>query len=298
MEKIKKKSGFYYPRRARLARRVIQNFSFSRGKDRLYLILRSLLQIPQNLTIDIAPAVNLNIDLEDYLQRWIFCHYLADEPDYFLIDKILREGEHFIDVGANIGIVTLIASRAVGKSGRVYAVEASPSTRNLLEQNIALNKSENIQIVPFALLDENREVEFYNSTDGNIGGSSLSAHGQKAEAVVVEGKTLDSLFADGTIEKCDIMKIDIEGAEILALQGMKEMFARNKPRAVMIEIADEHLAQFLAKPDDIIKFFTNHGYIWHQAYRAGFKQIKNLDIKGYNNLWAILPNKIEEKFLI
>ena len=287
-----------YPIRAKLARTIIQSFDLKRGKDRLYLTLRSIFQIPQKLTIDLTPTVKLNVNLDDYLQRWIFCHRLQDEPDYYYIGKILKKGEHFLDIGANIGIVSLIASRAVGDSGKVYSVEALPTTRQLLEENIALNDAKNIKVVPFALLDKSGEVEFFGAIDGNIGGSSLSAQGQKGKPVIVEGKTLDSLLADGTIEKCDVMKMDIEGAEILALRGMSNLFAKNKPRAVMIEVADEHLAQFSAKPADIIEFFSNHGYLWYEALPEGFKQVQNLDLTGYNNLWAILPNGVEGKFLL
>ncbi len=287
-----------YPIRAKIARTIIQNFNFLRGKDRLYLTLRSILQIPQKLTVDLTPAVDLNINLEDYLQRWIFCHRLEDEPDYFYIGKVLKPGEHFLDIGANIGIVSLIASRSVGNTGKVYSVEALPATRKLLEENIALNEAQNIKVVPFALLDKTGEVQFFGSIDGNIGGSSLSAQGQKGAPVIVEGRTLDSLLADGTIERCDVMKMDIEGAEILALQGMKNLFANHKPRAVMIEIADEHLAQFSAKPADVIEFFTNHGYLWYEAKPDGFQAVQNLHLTGYNNLWAILPNGVEEKFLL
>jgi FkbM family methyltransferase len=287
-----------YPIRAKLARTIIQNFDLPRGKDRLYLTLRSILRIPQKMTVDLTPTVKLNVNLDDYLQRWIFCHRLKDEPDYFYIGKILKQGEHFLDIGANIGIVSLIASRSVGDLGKVYAVEALPTTRKLLEENIALNDARNIKVIPFALLDKTGEVKFYGSTDGNIGGSSLSAQGQKGKPVIVEGKTLDSLLTDGTIEKCDVMKMDIEGAEILALRGMKNLFANHKPRAVMIEVADEHLAQFSANPADIIEFFSNHGYFWYEALPEGFKQVQNLDLKGYNNLWAILPNGVEENFLL
>lgn len=288
----------FYPLRARIARQIIQLWSFSRGRDRTYLVLRSALRIPRKVTVDITPSVNINLDLDDYLQRWIFCHRLEDEPDYSLLEKILHKGDYFLDIGANIGITSLLASGRIGSEGRVYAVEALPATQKLLAENLALNEASNIQIVPFALLDKNTKVEFYGSTNGNIGGSSLSEQGQKADAVTVQGKTLDSLLLDGTIKRCDVMKIDIEGAEFLALQGMREFFTRSKPRVIMIEVYEMLLAQFSAKPSDIINFFANHGYVWYRASRNGLELLENLDIKGNNDLWAVLPDSIDRGLLL
>jgi FkbM family methyltransferase len=287
-----------YPARAKIARQLIQSYNLPRGKDRLYLTLRSLLRVPRFVTADISESVRLNLDLDDYLQRWVFCHKIDEDLDYNLVGKILRAGEHFVDVGANIGIVSLIASKAVGKTGVVYAVEALPETRAHLQKNLEINKADNVCVLPFALLDENREVEFFSSTDGNIGGSSLSSDGHKSSGTKVQGRSFDSLISDGTIKECDVLKMDIEGAEILALKGMSKLFAGEKPRAVMIEVSDELLNQFGAKPDDVTGFFVEHGYSWYVAERGGFKRLRDLEVHGFNNLWAILPGGVDEKFLL
>lgn len=286
------------PLRVSLGRRIIQEYNLSRGKDRLFLTLNSILRFPRETVIDISGSVKLHVDLSDYLQRWMFCHKLTDEFDYHMIREILREGDHFVDVGANIGIVSLIASEKIGDTGKVYAIEASPQIRQLLERNIRLNRADNVYVVPFALLDSDREVEFYVSTSGNIGGSSLSSEGQKASATVVNGRTFDGLMADGTIGKCDVLKMDIEGAELMALKGMGSLFSNAKPRAVMIEISDELLAEFQGTPGDVINFFLEHGYAWYRAASGGFETVTDLNIKGFNNLWAILPNGVEKQFLI
>jgi FkbM family methyltransferase len=286
------------PLLSRLARRLIRSYNLPRGKDRLFLILRSALKIPRLINIELAPRLRINLDLDDYLQRWIYCHKLSDEYDYHMVGKLLREGDHFVDVGANIGIVTLIASRAVGDSGMIYAVEALPSTKHALEANIRLNELKNVRVVPFALLDQVRDVEFFASVDGNIGGSSMSRDGSKGEPVIVEGRTFDVLMADATIERCDVMKIDIEGAEILALKGMTTLFTRNRPRAVMIEISERLLAQFDSNPREIINFFIERGYSWYVAERSGLRQLEHSEFEDFDNLWAILPDDINKEFLL
>lgn len=282
------------PHRSKLVRFIVRSFNFSRGKDRLFIILRSVLRIPRNVTIEFIPGTVINLDLNDYLQRWIYCHHLTDDFDYFMLGKVLQKGEHFVDIGANIGITSLIASRAVGEAGMVYSVEALPGTRRELNRNVAANGLGNVKVIPCAILDEDKDVEFFASTDGNIGGSSISNAGEKAPPIVVEGHKFDSLIENKTIEKCDVLKMDIEGAEVLALKGMKELFLNNKPRAVMIEVSHKLLGQFGAKPSEIIEFFLKHHYLWYTATANGFKPSGQLEIGDFANLWAIIPNSADD----
>lgn len=244
-----------------------------------------------------APDVQIDLDLDDYLQRWMFCHFLTDESDYFLISKFLRAGDHFVDVGANIGIVSLIASRAVGPNGKVYAIEALPATRARLETNIELNNAGNIEVIPIALSDRDGSVSFFASTDGNIGGSSLSSQGSKAEAVTVPCRTMATLIADGIIAKCDVMKMDIEGAEILAIKGMTGLFESEPPRAVMIEVVEGLLNQFGASRDDVFAFFEQFGYEWYRSKPAGL--LEPIDVrtcKYTDNYWAIMTSRTDPAF--
>ena len=108
--------------------------------------------------------------------------------------------------------------------------------------------------------------------------TSLSAIGDKGEPVRVSARTLDSLISDGTVAGCDVLKIDIEGAEPLALRGMGKLFAEHPPRAVLIEISESLLANFNVTPTQVIEFFTQQGYIWHRATAQGLEPLN--DLKG------------------
>lgn len=284
--------------RVDLVRRLVQSYGWARGKDRLFLILRSLGLLPRMVTASIAEGVRLRLDLDDYLQRWMFCHKLEEEYDYHWLTKILRKGDHFVDIGANIGIVSLLASRVVEQAGKVYAIEALPETRDHLFANIAENSVTNVLVIPFALLDENREVEFFASRNGNIGGSSLVGRDEQDSPISVTGRTFDSLLQDETIERCDVLKMDIEGAELLALKGMSGLFLNDKPRAVLIEVSEELLTSFGAKPSNIVNFFLEHDYEWYRAELNGFEKVVDLEIKGFNNLWAFAPGTLPQDFLL
>lgn len=275
------------PCRARVARRLIQMYNFPRGKDRLYLILRSVLSLPRRMVIDLDSSLLLSCDLDEFLQRWLYCNGLDADPDFVAMRNILHPRDHFVDVGANIGVCSLIASVAVGEKGIVYAVEALPSTLTLLEENLELNKITNVRILPIALTDHDGEVVFYGSTNGNLGASSLSNEDLDGVPVSVPARMLDSLIAEGTISGCDVLKIDIEGAELLALRGMQKLFEEHPPRAVMIEVSEPLLKHFSRTPKDLIDFFTRHGYVWHRATAKGLERLSDLNVRGHQNLWAL-----------
>jgi len=279
-----------YPLRAKAACHILQAYAGSRGHVFLYRVLRHSLRIPQHMVIDldVQSSLKIHCDLDEYMQWWLYSYGLKAEPDFEVMRRILRAKDRFVDVGANVGIFSLLASVAVRGEGVVYAIEALPCNQELLERNIALNKLRNIRTVPVALADQDGELNLFPSTNGNLGMTSLSASGEKGTPLRVAARTLDSLMEDGTISGCDVLKIDIEGAEPLALRGMRKLFAEHPPRAVLIEVSESLLANFGAKPSDILNFFSRYGYSWHRATTQGLEPLNDLNVRGHNNLWALL----------
>jgi FkbM family methyltransferase len=273
------------------ARRILQAYPFSRGHFLLYRTLRKTLNLPRRMVIDLDAnsSLRINCDLDEYIQWWIFCFGLRSDPDFEMMRSILHPNDHFVDVGANIGIFSMIASVEVGEKGAVYAVEALPENRALLERNLRLNRLWNVQVIPVALTDTDGEIDIFPSTNGNLGMTSLSPSGAKAEPIRVPARTLDSLIADGTVSGCDVLKMDIEGAEVLALRGMKEVFEQRPPRAVLIEVSESLLAHFSSTPKQVIDFFIKHGYVLRRATFKGLEPLTNLEMHGHQNIWALLP---------
>jgi FkbM family methyltransferase len=180
----------------------------------------------------------------------------------------------------------------------VYAFEALPSSRAALSENICLNGLDNVVVLPFAILDKNGPVEFFASVDGNIGGSSLSKSGLKSAPISVQGRTIDSLLASRTISACDVLKMDIEGAEILALKGMTDFFKNCRPRAALVEISDKLLATFNSSSTDVIEFFSDLGYLWFESTGSGFIPVRSVEVPPFVNWWALDPDRPENSALI
>lgn len=278
-----------YPMRAKAARHMLQAVAGVRGHVFLSRLLRSVLRLPRHLVIDLdgKSSLQINCDLDEFIQWWVFSYGLKAEPDFEAMRHVLRPKDRFVDVGANIGIFSLLASLVVGTEGVVYAIEALPTNRELLEMNIALNKLTNVDVVPAALASEDGEVEIFPSTNGNLGMTSLSPAGEKGSPLRVTARSLDSLIADGTVSGCDVMKIDIEGAEPIALRGMQGLFKQSPPRVVLIEVSETLLADFGATPSEVMDFFLERGYNWFRASKKGLQSLDDLNIRGHNNLWAV-----------
>jgi FkbM family methyltransferase len=148
------------------------------------------------------------------------------EPEFMdIITDEITEGMVAFDLGANIGYITLIMADKVGKSGHVYAVEPDPRNFAILEKNIQLNNyTERISSYQTAISNRNETCRFFLSKSSNLG--SLRATGNTKGAIDVTAQTGDAFFSDKL--QPDFIKMDIEGAEVEALEGMLKTLEKKK----------------------------------------------------------------------
>jgi FkbM family methyltransferase len=153
------------------------------------------------------------------------------EAQIFL--SLLEEGMCVADIGANIGYYTLLAARAVGHGGRVYAFEPTPRTYELLCQNVQANGFSNVVTVQKAVANRNGTATLH--LNRNNGDNTLSSTPDGEGSVEVEVVTLDQYFAHSTAP-IDVLKMDIEGSEPLALEGMADVLNRSPEIAIFTEL--------------------------------------------------------------
>lgn len=171
----------------------------------------------------------------DFRYTTLATYLLRDtlEPELHYIQKFIRPGDVFVDVGANIGLFSLKVSPL---AGRVVAVEPGVAASTLLAENIALNGFSNVTIVRKALSDaEGKAVLHHNPLGDDPQAFSLINDGRSVEGEQVEITTLDVLSRDLALPRVDIIKIDVEGAESMVLAGGQEVLATSKP-VVIFEI--------------------------------------------------------------
>ena len=144
-----------------------------------------------------------------------------------------KEGDVVIDVGAAFGIYTMIASKKVGSSGKVVAIEPQPEIFRMLNCNIKLNKLSNIVSLNYATYSKETKLILYSNF------SLISERAGKNNQVFIEVNcnTLDHLVGEiQEINEINWIKIDVEGAELEVLKGATGILSKSKDIALLIEI--------------------------------------------------------------
>ncbi|HEU0300252.1 MAG TPA: FkbM family methyltransferase [Longimicrobium sp.] len=178
-------------------------------------------------------------------------------------------GGTFVDVGANWGYFTLVGAHAVGPGGRVVALEPDPRVHAELCANVARNGIRTVTVLPVAAADREGEAVLsgYAEADRNRGVSSLvAAPAGEAAAFTVRTAPLDDLLDGLGIERADLVKIDVEGAEELVLRGMARGLAAGRYRQVLLEL---HPTQH-PRPDQLGR--TIYEMMHGAGYRGGWLQ--------------------------
>src|SRR5215813_187731 len=174
---------------------------------------------------EFQPGLWMCLRIQDMTQETILLEDIWDPLLTDLVRKTLGPQAIFIDVGANAGYFTLIAAACVGDSGRVLSIEPNPSIADQLRVNVERSRLSNIIIEQTACTDsvETSIETLYIPDESSLGKASLSkSNAGSEESVKVRSATLDQLILDHALEKVTLVKIDVEGAELMVLRGMTE----------------------------------------------------------------------------
>lgn len=184
-----------------------------------------------------------------------------------LIDAALKPGDEVVDIGGNIGLFSLAARAKIGDAGRVYAFEPNPAPRRKFERHLAINGIDNVKITPVALHNREGRATFnfpkINTGEGSL--SKLNYPDEATESIEVEIKVGDDALRGANPR---LVKIDVEGAEIGVLSGLKEITARAHP-VIIAEYVPHHLQRFEASFTNFEAFAQKHGY---RIFRQGLRR--------------------------
>jgi len=214
-----------------------------------------------------------------------------------VIDSFLQHNNTFIDVGANIGLMTLLAAKKVGKNGKIYSFEANPIILEELKKNIGKNNFHNIEVRCCALgAFEGKGLLFENKFSENRGASTMLENDNSDDKnYQVPVSTLDSLF----FENCNLIKIDVEGWEMEVLKGGKQFFSSTNAPAIIIECSKDRVNQKDDRSNiyDEIKKLNNYRIfkLKNKKERKGrLVEVKNeMDLPQHDNLFCFLENQLK-----
>lgn len=179
----------------------------------------------------------------------------------------LKRGDTVVDAGAHVGVFTVLAAGSVGGDGEVIAIEPEKKNLGSLRKNIEINGFNNVTIVPKGLWDRRSRKRLYLSPSSV--GHSLVHSSDKLEEIEVD--TLDNILEELGVSKVDFIKMDIEGAEIQALDGMKRILNTND---VKLAIAAYHIVNGDQTYKIVIPWLERAGFDAHEE--GGFVYGKKL----------------------
>lgn len=219
---------------------------------------------------------------------------------------LLRKGEIFLDIGANIGWQTIFGSRIVGDNGKVYSFEPDEKNYAVLERNIQLNNLSNVVAVQQALADIEYTGALYSSTI-NFGNHVLDpafldprVHSTHNKVSVT---TLDKFLETNNIDikKIGLVKIDVEGSEHRVLAGGEKFFSQQRPN-IILEFSPSQMRQCGRSVFDIFSFIDRLGYSPYQIEKIDITKphyrVKPLTFADLLQLTQMIMNTTEYRDLL
>jgi len=259
------------------ARKVTRAFFLVRGLARIAEVVRRYYARHSSKTIlvdDYHGNLKFYCELHKYITSQIFWRGHSSDGQLILVDRALKADSVFFDVGANIGEFTLTAASKLN-AGTVYAFEPSGVMMKKLQANIAVNAFSNIKTFNFGFSDTSKTLPIYSCPnigfDGTLNDGALTLYRTDNVCELLEQVKLevfDTFVETNKIDKMDVLKIDVEGAELSVLKGAARSIERFKP-VIMIEVND--LACTAAGYDgrEILRFLERIGYRLMSVHEKG-----------------------------
>jgi FkbM family methyltransferase len=251
-------------------------FSFSGKCRRLvcYLARRFLGTAPR---VETGPGKGLRLDIGGTTELFLQGKY--EGPVQEVVSRMLDTGNVFFDIGANIGFFSLLAARIVGPTGAVYAFEPVAENVSVAKKNARLNNLDNLKVFTLAMASRTGKEELLLAR--YAGGAVLKGAGIPPDlsgSLMVETSTVDDFLLGQKVRPPDIVKIDVEGAELDVLHGMVDTL-RNRGPKLIIEVDDGNESKCEEKLRSCREFISGFGYrteLLPNSYKDGHWFVRHI----------------------
>ncbi len=239
--------------------------------------------------------VKFKINLSRYVEANLFLYKCYELPTVRFITRLVNKDFTFFDIGGHIGFMSVTFSKNVKQ---VFTFEAEPNNYNDLLSNIKLNGIQNIFPNNVAVTNENKKLSFFLGEGKNSGiHSTIYNDSLSQKEIQVNGITIDSFIEEKNISKVDLIKIDIEGAEMNALIGMKKLLVRDQP-ILIIELVAAHQNLNCISIKTFKQFLAQFGYQSYKISKSGLLIKSTVDeFHLAENIVFASENKIPSKLL-
>ena len=234
------------------------------------------------------------LDLSEHMQGQIFWHGSYSIDIIALLKRLSLCGGSVIDCGANVGEISLLAAKLVGPAGQVYSFEPIGRLADQLERHRDENNFSNIEILRVGVARESGASPIYMAAGRFADGSHHDGLGtlfpteaRSTPVGEISLVSIDDFARSRNLQRLDLIKIDIEGGELSALQGATHVFATLKP-ALIVEVSDQTCRAAGYTMQDLYWFLGENGYIIHAIRRKGALEALDVDdLSEFQNLYCV-----------
>jgi FkbM family methyltransferase len=247
-----------------LAARYVRNGPGTFGKAALatHWLNPRLREHPRRAVVEARTGELFAVDTRDLIQRYLYLFGVWEPHLTGWLRRRLRPGDGFVDVGANIGVFSVLAARLVGDEGRVVAIEASPDLHRHLVRNVRLNALGNVRALNAAVSDRPRTLTFALASSRNTGANSIVPYdGPVESSFQARARPLPELLDAAEIATARVIKIDVEGAEGSVVRGLAPVLGALRPDAeITVEVSPERMVRLGDRVDDLLAVMRDAGF--------------------------------------
>jgi FkbM family methyltransferase len=211
---------------------------------------------------DLIGGGRMILDTNDRLARRIRCEEAFEPEVRREVERIASRRVNVIDIGANIGYFTILASRLAGPENRVFSFEPQANVVSKLRRNIEANALRNVEVFPYALSDKPGTVNFNVPPEGAEAFGSMRSNERfkTVKTVEVETHRLDDVLDKLGNPKIGLVKMDAEGAELLILRGAEKLLSSPDKPKLIFEAHELNCKPFGYCVFDILEYVHSFGY--------------------------------------
>jgi len=230
----------------------------------------------------------IEVDPGDMIGKEILRQGCWEWETFCFLEEWLSPGMTVIDVGANIGQYAMLASARVGPRGRVHCFEPHPGVYQVLTRNLRRTGCVNVVAHPFALAGTPRTRDLFLHSTDNVGATSFKPHDADlpGSSVRVRATTVDTYVKARRLRRVDLIKIDVEGAELEVLQGAARTLDSNPDIVLVVEFMRENAQRFGYSVEELETFLRALGFRLFSINMGGLDPYTPVDDLSVNVMAA------------
>jgi FkbM family methyltransferase len=260
---------------------VLRLYPFYSGNAKLAnnVLVKNLVGPSENMAFARIPGGEVLVRLNEFVGRTVYFTGNLEKKVGWLCSRIVRPGDTVIDIGANVGVVTVLLSSLVGEKGKVFAFEPNPTLHDMLDRTMERNRITNVFLSKVALGDKEGNLSLCFRSD-NVGAGSLVYRYDSAQIVTVPVTTLSSRLRSERLGSIRLIKIDAEGFEPEILSGAMEILMSARPDAILFEL---HAGASISN-HPTVRILREAGYSFFSISRSVVSmRVKRFDPSRYEN---------------